>query len=133
MKVIVAGSRDVTDYNLVKETIESTLKVYGIEITELVHGGARGVDELAKRWADKRGILAVEFPAHWNDLNVKDTLIKTNRFGKKYNALAGFNRNKRMAEYANVLIALRKNNSPGTTHMIETAGEMGLQVFVKEL
>ena len=63
MKVIVAGSRDVTDFNLVKEIIESTLKAYNIEITELVHGGARGVDAMAKLWAAKRNIVSVEFPA----------------------------------------------------------------------
>jgi len=132
MRVIVAGSRDFTDYGLVKGIIEATISKYNIPIEILVHGGAKGVDLLAKRWADSKGILAIEFPAHWHDLDVPGAVIKTNKYGK-YNSRAGHDRNIRMAEYGNVLIAIRKNNSPGTTHMINTAVEHGLRVYVKEV
>ena len=41
----------------------------------------------------------VSFPAKWNDLEVDKCVIKTNKYGK-YNALAGHNRNRNIAEYA---------------------------------
>jgi len=133
MKVIVAGSRSINNYDLVKEIIEATLKQYNISITELVHGGARGVDLLADEWARRNGIPTVEFPAYWNVINAPNAIVKTGRNGKLYNARAGFDRNNRMVEYGDVLIAIRKNMSSGTTHMINQSIKFGLKVFIKEV
>jgi hypothetical protein len=47
MKLIVAGSRTFQDYTL----LSSVLGTHRHHITELLHGGARGDDRLAFRWA----------------------------------------------------------------------------------
>ena len=47
MKTIIAGSRDITDYTVVL----SAILLSEFKITEVVAGGARGVDKLAERFA----------------------------------------------------------------------------------
>ena len=47
--------------------------------------------------------------------------------------LAGYIRNVQMAGYAEALIAIRKNNSKGTTHMINIANSIKLKTFVKDI
>jgi len=56
-------------------------------------------------------------------------VVKENKYGK-YNALAGFNRNQQMAEYADVLIAIIKNNSSGTRDMIDRMNKLNKKVYV---
>ena len=51
MKLIVAGSRTITDYQFVS----NVLKDY-YDITEIVCGGAKGVDSLGKRVAEENNI-----------------------------------------------------------------------------
>ena len=45
MKVIIAGSRNISDYKLVVDTIQSS----GYEITEVVSGTAVGPDQLGEQ------------------------------------------------------------------------------------
>lgn len=53
MKIAVIGSRDFTDYNIVHDGIIESISE---PITEIVSGGARGVDTLAKQFAEEYGI-----------------------------------------------------------------------------
>ena len=110
MKTIIAGSRDITDYYTIEEGIQSC----NICITEVVSGGARGIDSLGEQWARLRDIPVKRFPADWN----------------KHGKAAGPIRNKQMVEYADALIAFHKNDSRGTADMIKRARERGLKVFV---
>ena len=110
MKVIVAGSRDIVDYEIVKSAIVSS----GFQITEIVSGGARGVDKLGEKYAKENNIPFVVFPANW-DL-----------YGKK----AGYLRNSDMAKYANGLVAVWDGVSKGTGHMIDLAQKNNLQVYI---
>lgn len=80
MKVIVAGSRNITDAALV----ERALKASGFFITQVVSGGCRGVDKIAEAWAEKKGVHIKVFEAEW---------------GKRGRA-AGPIRNMEMAKYA---------------------------------
>jgi hypothetical protein len=114
MKVIVAGSRHITDYQLVSQVITNTINKYDIQITELVSGCAAGVDSLGEQWAIENGIKVEPFESAWDDLTVPNALIRTNKWGKQYNARAGFQRNERMAEYGDVLIAIWDGKSNGT-------------------
>lgn len=100
MKVIIAGSRTFKNYDLV----EQTMSELGLDIDEVVCGGARGADRLGEEWAKNHNIPVTYFPANWN------------RFGK----WAGFKRNEDMAIYADYLIAFWDKKSRGTKHMIET-------------
>ena len=121
-KVIIAGPRDIkiTDYK--KERYFDKLKkicaTYQTKI-EIVEGGAKGIDALAKEFAKYYNLSLREFPADWN------------QYGKS----AGPIRNKQMAEYADVLIAFRYKSNPskGTENMIKTAMNLGLDIHIISL
>jgi ribonuclease HI len=113
MKVIIAGSREIRDYALVKHTITQS----GFNITQVVCGMARGVDLLGRDYAIENNISVAEYPANW-DL-----------YGKR----AGFLRNTDMGHYADALIAIWDGQSKGTYNMISIMKQLGKQVFIKNL
>lgn len=110
MKTIIAGGREITDIELVRQAV----KLSGFEITEVVSGKARGVDTLGEQYAEENSIPVRDFPARWDLL------------GKA----AGFIRNKEMANYGEALIAVWDGDSAGTRNMIKNARSKGLKVFV---
>lgn len=116
MKVIIAGSRTINDIRLVCDVIYSASKA-GITTTEVVSGTAKGVDQLAERWAEKFRIPVKQFPADWN----------------KYGKSAGYRRNETMANYADACICLWDGISRGTAHMINLARQKKLPTFVFRL
>lgn len=113
MKLIIAGSRTITDYwVLEKAMIESGFA--DEKIDEIVSGCARGPDTLGERWADEHGIKVKRFPADWD----------------KHGKAAGPIRNKQMAEYVGekgALLALWDGQSSGTKHMLFIAKGMGMR------
>lgn len=109
MKTIIAGSRSITDLRHVEEAVACS----HIRITEIISGGARGVDTLAITYAQQRKIPLTIMRANWN----------------KYGKSAGFKRNGEMATVADALIALWDGQSRGTLHMINVAKERGLKVY----
>lgn len=127
MKVVIAGSRNITDYEMVKKAIELS----GFKITEVVSGGADGVDSLGERWAVENNIPIKRFPALWNALNQEGAIIKVNKWGKKYNANAGFFRNREMAKYgdAAIVIMMDDNDTPGSNNMIKMTKEENKPCF----
>lgn len=110
MKVIVAGSRDYEVYDVIARHLDANLPKEGITI---LHGGCRGVDLLAKRWADERGIPSEEFPARW----------------KEEGKSAGARRNLLMAEAGDALLAF-PSGGPGTAMMIRMMRDRGKPVKV---
>ena len=101
MKVIIAGSRNLT---LTVPQLDYLIGHYGIEehcISEVVSGKARGVDTCGEKWAAAHHIAVAPFP------------FKT-IFGKQ----GGIVRNREMADYADVLMAFLNDGSGGTMHMI---------------
>jgi hypothetical protein len=112
MKVIIAGSRTIRDYELVKQAIKES----GFEITEVVCGTANGVDSLGERYAKENGIKLSYFYPDW----------------KGQGKLAGHKRNEQMAHYSEALVAIWDGDSRGTKHMIEYANKKGLKVYVKD-
>lgn len=110
MKVIIAGSRTITDPKILAEAITAS----GFEITEVVSGGAQGVDTLGECWASDNGRKVTCFPAKW----------------KIHGRSAGPIRNGQMAEYAEALIAIWDGKSRGTQNMIVQAKCLGLKVYV---
>jgi len=117
MRIIIAGCRHITNGNLVRKAVEKS----GFNITEIVSGGAKGVDTLGENYAKKAGIDLITIHANWTGL------------GKK----AGPLRNMRMANYAasdkskkGGLIAVWDGVSRGTKNMIDTAKALGLKVFI---
>ena len=114
MKVIVAGSRTIGDYDLVEKAILDS----GFEIDEIVWGCAPGVDTLAKIYADNNSLPHRPFPADW---------IK---YGRKN---AGKIRNQEMADYADALVAVRQDKSGGTTDMMKRMKTAGKPVFLVDI
>lgn len=114
MKVIIAGSRTITDSKLLMMAILES----GFDITEIVSGGARGVDTMGELTAEFLGIPCSRFPADW----------KTHGRHR-----AGPIRNRQMADYAEALIAIWDGESSGTKDMIEVAVKKGLRVHVVNL
>ena len=112
MRVIIAGSRSITSAQEVATAIARS----GFVITELISGGARGVDTLGEAWATKHKIPIRRFPAQWL------------RYGKT----AGFRRNEAMAQVADALVAIWDGTSQGTSHMIATARQRGLRICVRQ-
>lgn len=101
----INGSRECNDYKFLLEAL-AKFNIKPEDVKEVVSGKCRGGDELGELWAKQNNIKVKEFPAKWDDLSVPNAKIKTNKFDKKYNIMAGFNRNQQMAEYADELLCL---------------------------
>jgi len=131
MKLIIAGSRDITDYEILLKALQYA-KIMTTKVDAVVSGRAKGVDSLGEIWARQNSILVIPFKANWSDLTTPPVYIKKGRNGP-YNALAGFNRNQRMADYADALLAIIKDDSPGTRDMIERMQKAQKDVTVYEV
>ena len=75
--ILVAGSRNFNDYNLLCNTLNSFITSPN---TVIITGHARGADMLAERYAQERGLENISMPADWD------------RYGKS----AGYRRNEEM-------------------------------------
>ena len=113
MRLIIAGSRDFADYELLKERLDGILKNTTEDI-EIVSGMCNGADKLGERYAKEKGYPTKYFPADWVS------------HGKK----AGYLRNKEMAEYSTHCVCFWDGYSAGTKMMIKLAEEKGLKTRV---
>ena len=98
--------------------MESTLKQF--EILEILSGGAKGADFLAETYAKINNIPFKLFEAEQDNLKATPCLIRI-KDGKKYNALAGLNRNKLLVDYSDYVIAFWDGKSKGTKDSIDYA------------
>jgi hypothetical protein len=113
MKVIIAGGRDIHDYNLVLEAVKEAQ----FPIATVVSGGAPGIDSLGEQYAEEMNLKLNIYQADW----------------ERHGRAAGPIRNRKMAENADALIAIWDGKSRGTKNMIETATKLGLLVYIKEV
>lgn len=111
MKTIIAGSRDYHNYDTLLEAIAES----NWQISQVVSGGAKGVDRLGEEYATVMNLPLHIYEADW----------------ERHGRAAGPLRNAKMAENADALIALWDGKSRGTKNMIETAKKRGLIVYVK--
>lgn len=114
MKVIIAGGIDFNQYQLLKLKCDAILSNTNKASIEIISGGANGADKLGEQYAKQKGYPMRRFEANW-DLDGK---------------AAGPIRNRKMAEYADCLIAFWNGSSRGTKNMIEVATQLGLKVRV---
>lgn len=135
MRIIIAGSRSITDYKCVEDAMFKSNAFS--KVTEVVSGGARGVDTLAIDWAKKNGVPFKVMKAEWNKLNVPGAVIEINAKDespgpeyKYYNSRAGLQRNEEMGRYADALVAIHDGISTGTRHMIDFMKKLGKKVYV---
>lgn len=87
-------------------------------VTEIVSGGAAGIDTLAKDFANTKGIKLTEF------------LPKYNLYGKA----APIRRNEEIAKYSDEAIAFWDGKSKGTKYTIDFFNKLGkkITVIIKE-
>ena len=110
MKVIIAGGRDFYDYRTLLEGILES----GFDITSVVSGCAPGADTLGENYAVENELPVKQFKANW----------------KQYGNAAGPIRNRQMAQYADVLIAVWDGKSKGTHNMMEEMNKLKKPVFL---
>lgn len=115
MRIIVAGSRDITDRRVVRDAVESS--PWAHEITELVCGDCRGVDSVAHDIFV--GLVPIRsFPPDW----------------AQHGRAAGPIRNGDMADYAHALIAvMKRGGSCGTLDMISKMKSRGKPTHIVEV
>ena len=114
MKLIIAGSREFNDYQLMLDTMREN-GLTSNTVTEVVSGCAHGADKLGERWAVSQCLPIARFPADWDS------------YGKR----AGYVRNSEMAEYADACIVFWNGTSKGTKHMIDVAKRIkGMRLII---
>lgn len=107
MKVAVIGSRGLTVKNLEKYLPPET--------TEIISGGARGIDACAREYAISHGIKLTEFLPEY----------------EKYGKNAPLKRNITIIEAADIVLAFWDGKSHGTKFVIEKCREVGKTVRVE--
>ncbi|MBR4282426.1 MAG: hypothetical protein IKT35_01795 [Clostridia bacterium] len=106
MKVAIIGSRNLF-FNDFKKYIPETT-------TEIVSGGAKGIDQCAKRYAINNGIKLTEF------------LPKYELYGR----IAPLKRNIEIINYSDIVIAFWDGKSRGTKFVIDNCKKMNKDVRV---
>lgn len=106
MRVAVIGSRGISVSDLGKYLPEDT--------TEIVSGGARGVDTSARKYALSHGIKLTEFLPEYS----------------LYGRAAPLKRNLAIIQNADIVLAFWDGNSRGTKFVIDSCHRLGIEVSV---
>lgn len=95
MRLAICGSRDI---NIPHYYIHDLIRIFKIDVDEIVSGGAKGVDQSALDYAISEDIPFKIFEADWN----------------KHGKAAGPIRNKEIACYSDRLLVIRYEDSKGS-------------------
>ena len=106
MKVAVIGSRGLSVSDLGRYLPKNT--------TEIVSGGAKGVDTSAREYAKSNGIKLTEFLPEYT----------------KYGRSAPLKRNITIIEYSDIVLAFWDGKSRGTKFVIDNCRKLGVEVRV---
>ena len=106
MKVAIIGSRSITVSDINKYIPENA--------TEIVSGGAKGIDQDAKRYAVEKSIPYKEYNPNY----------------RLYGKGAPLKRNIEIIDYADRVIALWDGKSRGTHHVIQVCLQKGVPIDV---
>jgi len=120
VRVLVCGSRRFDNRDKLFHTLDE-LNASAPEFLEIVSGGARGADELAREWAVKNGVDHHIFYARW----------------EQEGRSAGPRRNQRMIDTRpDVVIAFKPHSvgpTKGTDHMLRLALKARWKISIKEV
>jgi YspA, cpYpsA-related SLOG family len=108
MKTAIVGSRNIENYDLLKQATK------GLKITMVISGGAAGVDKMAERYAIEKGLPLTVLNADWQ------------AHGKS----AGMIRNAEIVKTADQVIAIWDGQSKGTAATINMAKKAGKAVKI---
>lgn len=119
MKTIIAGSRRLPiKYDKIWLVADAVMKSGWLnEITEVVSGGARGIDLAGELWAEANPTGRI--------IPVKRFLPEWANQGKA----AGVLRNTQMADYADALILVWDGASKGSGDMLKKAKANNLRIY----
>ena len=106
MKVAIIGSRSIK--------VRDLEKYLPNEVTEIVSGGAKGIDTCAREYANKAGIKLTEFLPEYN----------------KYKRGAPLKRNMQIIEYSDIVIAFWDGRSKGTKFVIDNCKKMNKELRI---
>ena len=111
MKVAVIGSRGLT--------VDDLGRYLPQDVTEIVSGGARGIDTCAKEYAQTHGIPLTEFLPQYD---------------KYPGRIAPLRRNDTIIAYADVVLAFWDGVSRGTKYVIDRCEKEGVpcRVFLAQ-
>lgn len=102
MKTAIIGSRTLTVEDIGEYLPEGT--------TEIVSGGAKGIDSAAREYAQNNGLRLTEF------------LPEYNRYGRA----APLKRNIQIIEYADFVLAFWDGESSGTKNVIDSCKKQNI-------
>lgn len=119
LRVLVCGGRKYTDYNRVRKVLYDFCDEHNLADNEykmphgliIIHGGARGADDLADQWAVVNWIPVEEYKANW----------------EAHGRAAGPIRNKQMLDKG-VDFVIAFPGGRGTEHMKNIARKAGVEV-----
>lgn len=106
MKFLIVGSRDIEDFDL-EQYIPSETEL-------IISGGARGIDTVAEKYADKHGISKLILRPKYH----------------VYGKAAPLKRNQTMVELADVVLVIWDGKSKGTKYTAEYAKQKNKPVTV---
>lgn len=123
-RLLVCGSRDGLDRNLFGLVMRGFLHKYGDDL-QIIEGGARGVDAMAKEFGRQFGLTVHSFPADWDAYSGSE----------KWRA--GHERNERMLNEGkpDMVVGFKDGLHPtlakgGTEHMLRIAKQAGVPTMV---
>ena len=106
MKIAIVGSRELFDIDLVKYIPEG--------VSEIISGGARGVDTLAAEYARD------------NDIPLTEILPEYSKYGKRAPLL----RNELIVNHADLVLVFWDSRSTGTKYVIDYCKRTGKECRV---
>lgn len=112
MKLIIAGSRDFTADEYVFAVMRPIFREHSIE--EIICSSDRGIDVLAKLWADEHNIPVREFP------------IERDKYGRPALRV----RNEQMVAYGTDMLLFWDGKTPGIQHLLNISLKAGLPVRI---
>lgn len=111
MRVLVCGGREYLNIDFVYQVLDTLDGV-----SEIIEGGARGVDTIARHWAKERGVPVRTFRADW----------------QKHKKSAGPIRNGQMLREGKPDLVIAFPGGRGTANMVEQAIRAGVPVEIHD-
>jgi hypothetical protein len=111
MRVLICGGRDFDDAKKLSAALDALHLEHGF--TLVIHGGARGADRLAGRWAERNAIKVRAFLPDWD----------------RYGNAAGPMRNGLMLTLGLPELVVAFPGKNGTADMIRQSEDAGIKVI----
>lgn len=117
MRVAVIGSRNIDSDKIKQRAYALLCRYIPVNTTELVSGGAVGIDTLAELYAGRNGIPIKVFKPDYA------------RYGKR----APLVRNEEIIDYAQYVLAVWDGSSHGTAYTVSVCLQKGVPVKIISL